>query len=114
LTNPVTDVAPDVSKETQTLEVSLRKLWDKIKTTSELIEQLKVEKQDLSRQVNALAAEVSSMKTEVSDKDLEIRRLKAERAQLIQVGSGNGFTDEEKEILKGRIKDLIAKINSHL
>ena len=114
MTNPVTDVAPEVSKDAQTLESSLRKLWDKIKTSSELIQQLKQDKQDLNRQVDALAAEVAALKTDVADKDLEVRRLKAERAQLIQVGSGNGFTDEEKEILKVRIRDLIAKINSHL
>jgi hypothetical protein len=114
LTNPVTDAAIDVSKDPQMLELSLRKLWDKIKASSELIQQLRQEKQGLNGQVDTLVVEVTSLKAVVSDKEMEIKRLKAERAQLIQVGSGNGFSDEEKEILKVRIRDLIAKINSHL
>jgi predicted nucleic acid-binding Zn-ribbon protein len=114
LTNPVTDATLDVSKGAQTLESSLRSLWEKIKTASELIQQLKQEKEELIKQTSDLSGEVTSLRNDLSNKDLDIRKLKAERAQLIQVGSGNGFSDEEKEILKGRIRDLIAKINSHL
>ncbi len=114
MTNPVTDVAQDVSNDAQSLESSLRALWDKIKVSSELIQQLRQDKQELNRQVQSLVGEVASLKADAGQKDMEIKRLKAEYAQLLQVGSGNGFSDEEKEILKGRIRDLIAKINSHL
>lgn len=114
MTTPVTDVTPDVSKDAQTIESSVRKLWDKIKAASELIQQLKKEKQQLQRQVGSLTDDLASLRTEVNTMDQEIKRLRAERNQLIQAGSGNGFTDEEKEILKVKLKELIAKINSHL
>ena len=114
MNSPVTDVQPDTTKSSQSLESSLRKLWEKIKSASELIQQLRYERQQLKGQVLSLEEENASLRTDIGERDLEMKRLRAERQQLIQAGSNNGFTDEEKDILKGKIKDLIAKINSHL
>lgn len=121
----VTEVPVDVSKNSTAIESSLKKLWGKIKIATELIERLRSEKDQLSGRISTLEGELTMLqgkmdsldretKNEIGAKEQEIRQLRAERNQLIQASSNNGFTDEEKDVLKGKIKDLIAKINSHL
>ncbi len=105
---------PEVSKSPQTLELSLRKLWDKIRAAGELIQQLRQENASLKSRTDALVSELSSLRGNIVEREQEIKQLRAERTQLIQTSSGNGFSDEEKEILKSKIRELIAKINSHL
>jgi hypothetical protein len=53
------------------------------------------------------------LKQELSGRERELERLRQEALRLQSDGS-DMLTKEEKEALKGRIKDLIAKINSHL
>ncbi|MFI5252464.1 MAG: hypothetical protein ACHQQQ_08545 [Bacteroidota bacterium] len=114
MANAITDENLDVSKESQTLEASLRTLWEKIKTTADVLHQQKQDNAVLRKEMEGLIAEVASLRRDLSAKDHEVKRLRAENTQLIQTGSDSGFSDEEKEMLKTKIKDLIAKINSHL
>jgi chromosome segregation ATPase len=114
LTNATTDATLEVPKNAPVLDSSLRKLWEQIRSTAEVIQQLRQENRALKNQVEALGSQVVSLQREMEIKEQDMKRMKAERTQLIQAGSNNGFTDEEKEILKSKIKELIAKINSHL
>jgi hypothetical protein len=48
------------------------------------------------------------------NRDQELKKLRAEHSQLLNAGDSKALTSEEKENLKNKIRDLIAKINSHL
>ncbi|TAK65416.1 MAG: hypothetical protein EPO24_02530 [Bacteroidetes bacterium] len=61
-----------------------------------------------------LESEVNTLKNQMSVKEQDMKRLRAEYSQLVDANENVAFTKEEKEILRNRIRDLIAKINSHL
>ena len=83
-----------------------------------LITQLRQEKESLSVRAAELGGEAERLRTELSEREQELKRLRAEHTQLVNARNGAGSRDaitaEEREMLKGRIRELIAKINSHL
>lgn len=108
------EVQVAVSNEPQALDAALKRLWEKIRNAGEMLRALRQEKKELSDRLAALERELDALRSESIVREQEMKRLRAERAQLLQADANVRFTDEEKEILKGRIRDLIAKINSHL
>lgn len=66
---------------------------------------------ELTAQISARDAE---LKTEIANRDLELKKLKSERQQLLSADDSTRFTDEDKEKLKARIHELVARINSHI
>jgi predicted nucleic acid-binding Zn-ribbon protein len=117
-----------VTKTVRTVEEALKALWDKIRLTGELINQLKYEKkvlqertQEFERENSALKSrlnsseqEVQRLRIDVANGEQELKRLKTELAHRANTNGNVSFTPEEKEILKDKIRELIAKINSHL
>ncbi len=111
----VTEIEPSASKETNSVDDALRILWDKAKEASDLISELKRERQQLHTKLIAIESELSRLRNELITKDQEVKRLKGELAQSANTNNGTiAILTEEKEVLKNRIRELIATINSHL
>ncbi len=109
-----TETAEVLSKDVTILDEALKSVWDKVRLASQLINQLRDEKRKLNVRTEELDRLVSSLRSEVLGKDQELKRLRAEHAQLLNANGHQAFTDEDKENLKGKIRDLISKINSYL
>lgn len=108
------DIQVGVSKQPQTIEMGLKRLWEKIRTAADTIRTLRQEKAEMTVRIAALEREVGTLRNEATNREQEIKRLRAERAQLLSAEANVRFSDEEKDILKSRIRELIATINSHL
>lgn len=97
------------------LEGLLKQLWEKVRSASERISELKQENEASKARLEQLEHEVDKLRSDVGRKDQEIWRLKQDHSQLsTTLNENNILTPDEKEVLKQRIKDLISKINSHL
>ena len=107
-----TDVA--VPKEAVTLDDTLRLAWDKVRAAVLLINQLREEKHELHSHVRELEQKVLVLSADILSKEQEVKRLRAEHTSLVSASANNGFTLEDRENIKGRIRDLISKINSYL
>ena len=108
-----TEIEPTM-KESQPVDDALRVLWEKVKEASELIAELKHQRQQLQIHVDSLQNELTSIRSDMTEKEQEIKRLKAEVAHSTNTNGTAAFSAEEREILKNRIRELIATINSHL
>ncbi len=97
----------------RTLEASLERLWERARRVSELLTRLKEENVALKGRVHELEMAEKEMKVELRTREQEFERLRSELLKLQSNGS-QVFTNDEKEALKARIKELIAKINSRL
>ena len=96
------------------IEDALKAMWDKVRAAGELIDELKKSKSLLADRVSVLEKEVSSLRSGLASREQELKRLQVDHNQLMNTRSNNAFSQEEKEILMNRIRDLITKINSHL
>lgn len=99
---------PEVTneKEIDQLEASLQKLWEKSRRLSEILLQLKEENQSLRQRLADVEQKERRLTGELEGREKEILKLQS---------NGTGmFTHEEKEALVGKIRDLIAKLNSRL
>jgi predicted nucleic acid-binding Zn-ribbon protein len=109
-----TETQLEVTRNSQSLDQAIGRLWEKIKAASELVSRLKGENRELVARASALESEVFSLRSEITNRELELKKLRAERTSILQSNGDTRFSDEEKEMLKGRIRELIAKINSYL
>lgn len=97
------------------VEVALKHLWEKIRIATELISQLREQNELYRTQKEGFEQEVIRLRNALAQKDQELKQLKANHSALTNsIGGNNILTSEEKEALKARIKELIARINSHL
>lgn len=100
--------------EQRELENEINTLWEKIKKASELIFFLREENQQLKEKNNELEKKVQELLEKLATKEQELGKIKSEYSRLINTTVGENFTPQEKEALRKRITELIAKINSHL
>jgi uncharacterized coiled-coil DUF342 family protein len=101
--------------ESLSLEVGLKHLWEKVRTASERITELREQSQNYRSQIEYLEQEIVRLRAELSQKDQELKQLKVSHSALTNsIGGDNILTVVEKEALKTRIRELIATINSHL
>ena len=103
-----------VSNDTVEIEDAFRAIWQKARSVSEVITQLRQTKRSLEARIAELEQEEQSLRSDMLAKEQEFKRLRAEYLQLLNAQGNNVFSLEEKENLKNKIRDLIAKINSHL
>jgi len=101
-------------KEAGSLDLLIRSFWEKAHAASELITRLRSEQQSLTERLSRLEHEVGQLRTDLTARESELKRTRYERDQLIGSNGHERFSDEERENLKERIRELIAKINSHL
>ncbi len=113
MTQRATDSDNGVARESQMVETVIKAFWERARSAAGLITQLREEKQILAKRVGEIEGELETSRAEIFAKDQELKRLRAEHAQLLDKDNG-ALTLEEKERLKARVKELIAKINSHL
>lgn len=100
-------------RDMQALEASLEKLWEKARRVSDLLLRLKEENRELKGWVKELERQEAQLKADLRAREQELEHMRAEMIRLQSNGS-QVFSQEEKEALKQRIKDLIGKINTRL
>ena len=103
-----------VIKDGGVLDEYMKGLWDRVQAAGELITELRSVKKELSERVESLQSELITLRTEFQQREQDLKRLRAERAQILSSDGKTGFTEEERETLRARIHELISKINSHL
>jgi len=101
-------------KEATSLDEVLRSVWDKIHLATQLISQLRDEKRIHLARIGELEDKVNSLTAETLRKEQEVKQLRTEHRQLMNANGHQIFSEEEKEGLKNRIRDLLSKINSYL
>ncbi len=101
-------------KEVSSLDQLIRSFWEKAHAATELITRLRSEQRSLSDRLAQVEREVTALRSEITARDTELKRVRYERDQLLGSNGHERFTAEEREHLKERIRELIAKINSHL
>jgi chromosome segregation ATPase len=111
---PIAEIEISVPQENNLLEGVFKVIWEKTRAASDLINQLREERRDLAVRVTGLETEVQKLLTALADREQEFRRLKTEHTQLLNSNGSNLLTEDDKERLKARMRDLIAKINSYL
>ena len=108
------DIEGPVVKDLGLLEVAIKTMWEKARAAGDLIARLQAEKLELLASVMNLEKGIATLRSEMSTKEQDLKRIRAEHAQLSSLDSKNVFSEEEKEMVRVRIKDLISRINSHL
>jgi len=103
-----------VLREQNSIEDYLKTLWDRVHAAGELIRQLRGEKHELHSRIDALERDLNTAREGMRQHEQELKRLRGERTQLLSAGGNTGFTEEERAALRGKIHDIISKINSHL
>ncbi|MDI6765372.1 MAG: hypothetical protein QME52_00865 [Bacteroidota bacterium] len=112
--NHLDGIGVSVTKDIENIEIILKIFWDKVRIVSEQINRLKEEKKSLQQNQNDMDGELHRLRSQLNEKEQEIKRLRVEQVQLLNMSNDEQFTKQEKEFLKERIRDLISKINSHL
>ena len=111
MTQTQTEAASGTKVDVLMIEDGLKSLWERVRYTSDLIQQLRNDRRVLQERIRELEREVAEVHRQSEVRDAEMKRYRAEyRSQP----DHESFTPEEKEHLKTRIKELIAKINSYL
>jgi chromosome segregation ATPase len=108
------EIEVPVSKEVSVSEDTFKAIWEKTRAASDLIARLRTEKHSLSKQLEEAENELRAVRTELTTREQEVKRLRAEHLQLLNSNGKSNLSEEEKENLKRKIRDLIAKINSYL
>ena len=112
--NQSSEIVDTPAEDTTRIESLLRDLWERLRTSAQQIHDLRDEKKMSLDKIAFLEQDLENHKVGLQKKENEIRLLRAEHLQLVNSSGKNVLTDEEKEYLKGRIRDLIVKINSYL
>jgi anion-transporting ArsA/GET3 family ATPase len=102
------------SADAGTIEIALREFWEKTRSAVALVAKLRADRRSLSEKLVKIEQELIELRNDLTLKDQEVKRLRAENAQLLSSNGQDLLTEEEKENLKSRIRELIARINSHL
>jgi predicted nucleic acid-binding Zn-ribbon protein len=95
------------------LTASIQDLWSKARQVSDLLQQARGDNTQLKTKIAELEQGERELKTLLEQREQELHKLKVDYVQLQSNGS-SGFSKEEKEQLKTKIKELISKLNSRL
>ena len=93
---------------------AVRSFWEKVRHAGEMITRLREEKRELQGHVETIDRDLQALRSELRDKEQELKQLRAEHAQILNSNGHEFFSGEEREAIKTRIRELLAKINSHL
>jgi predicted nucleic acid-binding Zn-ribbon protein len=108
------EVELNIPRDHHLLEGVFKVVWEKTRATTDLIRQLRDEKAGLTRRLADLELDVQKLRTTAANQEQELKRIRAEHAELLNAGDDNVLSQDEKERLKSKVRDLIAKINSYL
>jgi FtsZ-binding cell division protein ZapB len=112
-------------RDPQNLEEVFKPIWERVRQATDTIQRLRGEKASLTERLHEMErisreklqvveSDLKSIRTELTVREQEIKRLKSENAQLSSADGQQSFSASEREILKERVRELIAKINSYL
>lgn len=108
------EVETNVTHDNRLLESVFKAVWEKTRATSDLIRELRDEKREMSRRASELEVEVQKLLASFARQEQELKSLRAEHAEMMSSNGDNVLSEDEKERLKSKIRDLIVKINSYL
>ena len=108
------DIEIPLPKDINVSEDTFKVVWEKTRAIGELISRLRDEKHTLSAQLEEMEKELDSLRSALASREQEVKRLRMEHLQLLNANGKGNLSEEEKENLKRKIRDLIAKINSYL
>ena len=112
--NQSTEIVETPAEDATRIETLLRDLWERLRASAQNVHDLREEKKMLLEKIAYIEQDLETHKVGLQKKENEARLLRAEHLQLVNSSGKNSLTDEEKEYLEGRIRDLIVKINSYL
>ena len=91
----------------------LQGVWDRVHQAGELIKELRTQRSDLVRRLEALESEISRMKGDLANRN-EIIKTLTEQQTAAETAQGKGFTNGERDAIAARVKELLARIDSYL
>jgi chromosome segregation ATPase len=97
---------------TKGIESALKQIWDRAKTISEIITNLRDDNRTLQTRAMDLEKELRKLRMELETRELELKNVK-DRYTVAQASLEDTLSPDEKEALRLRIKELLAKLNSH-
>jgi chromosome segregation ATPase len=100
----------NASGDVRSVENALKALWDRVRRASDLIQQLREERQALLSQIEQLRAEVKHVQNELLRKEQILGSL----PPAGEGGAGRAFGNGEREALAQKVKDLLARIDAYL
>ncbi len=108
------EVAETVPKPTiQEIELSLQKLWEKAHAVSEALRALKKENKELRAQLDSYKEQAKQRGEALIRQQQELESLR-QKIKELQSTEHSLIPNEEREELVTKVRELIAKINSHL
>lgn len=113
MSDQLIDVEAEEKKDFKRLENTLRVLWEKARQVSDVILHLKEENRELRNKISSLELKEQQWVEELRKKETTIEELQSKLKQSESNGTAL-FTKEELEMLKLRLKEMIAKISSRL
>ncbi|MGA9121138.1 MAG: hypothetical protein WB699_17365 [Bacteroidota bacterium] len=98
--------------EKNTLDASLNGLWERARSAVDLIARLREEKHALEQRVRELEHRMQTVQQEFRDVQ---EQLKAKPLQQVdQESIPPIFSNGDREALKGRLKEILAKLDAYL
>ena len=95
----------------KTVEAMLRGLLEKAQHASEVIASLRSDNTQLCERVEVLEREVADLQRELSAREEELQRKETQGGQ----STADGFlTPQEKELMREKLRDLLARISQYV
>lgn len=113
MTEQQAEIEVGSNRDSKGLEGIFRTLWDHVRKAAEVIDHLKDENRTLRSNNGQLEEQVGSLRTKLVEKEEALRQVKEQNLQVLN-HSNNMLSEEEKQALKSRIKELITRIDSHI
>ncbi|MCZ6777017.1 MAG: hypothetical protein O7D34_11235 [Ignavibacteria bacterium] len=102
-----------VPRALQGVEAGLGRLWEKARRAGELIAQLRAEKADLDSKVEQLEGEITQLKEQLAMKE-ELVQTMSEKQSLAEATRTGSMVDGDREALRAKVKELLARIDGYL
>ena len=107
------EVEVSTIRDSKGLEGVFQTLWDRVRKAAELIDCLKEENRTLHGNSTRLEEQVAKLRRELIEKEETLRKMEEQHLQVLS-HNNNLFSEEEKQALKSRIKELLTRINTHI
>jgi hypothetical protein len=107
------DATPGIPAELKAVESGLKVLWERARRASEVIRGLREEKRELLEKLVGLERDVARLQQELLKKEQALRAMAASSEEAAR-SKAVFFADGEREILAGKIRTLLAKLDAYL
>lgn len=97
-----------------TLDGAIRRLWERARLVSELVQQLRSENAGFRSRVEQLESAERRLQQQLQEREEAVRRVESELQQIQNRNGDSIFSKEEQEHIVSTIKELIQKLDSRL